>query len=69
MTAQSRLTIGFDRAAGDAVDHLAGHLEMTKGDVVNRAVKLYKLVQDDLDAGNRLAMVAPDGTVTQITLL
>lgn len=44
-------------------------LRMSKVDIVNRAVTLYHMYEQETRGGNRLAVLKPDGTIEAIRVL
>lgn len=43
--------------------------DISIGEGVRRATAVWKFVEDEIAAGNKLAVVEPDGTVRPVTLL
>lgn len=44
-------------------------LQMNKVDIVNRAVTMYHMYEQETRDGNRLAILKPDGTIEAIRVL
>lgn len=58
--ATDRITVALTNRVSLDLDDLRGRTELSKTDAVNRAISLYRLVAEQLDAGRKLAFVDPE---------
>lgn len=65
-----RITVSLTRRSSLELAELSDSTGMTKTDLVNRSIGLYKLMMDKLTKGFRLAFVDPtDGSVEIVHVL
>lgn len=64
-----RVTVGLVRDTDAALDFLAEHTGLSKADIVNRAVQLYRFTEQSAIDGAHLALIQPDGSVDRLELL
>lgn len=67
--ATQRITVGLIPKTWDSLDWLVAQTGMSKTDVINRAVQLYRFTEQAAAEGSRLALIRPDGTVNQVHIL
>lgn len=69
VTTAARITVGLIPKAVEALDWLAQRTGMTKTDLVNRAVQLYRFTEESQVNGAYLALVHADGSHSRVTVL
>lgn len=69
VTIAARITVGLIPKAIDALEWLAERTGMTKTDLVNRAVQLYRFTEESQVDGSYLAIVHADGSHSRVTVL
>lgn len=65
-TATERITIGLTRRSSQDLADLSESSGMSKTDIVNRALGLYKLMTDKTVDGVKLAFLDPSGKSVEI---
>lgn len=64
--AVDRITVALVRKAGDDLHALQERTDLSKTDLVNRAISLYKFIEDQIQAGNELLVRDPKTKDTQL---
>lgn len=64
--AADRITVALVRKAGDDLQDLQDKTGLSKTDLVNRAISLYKFIEDQTEAGNELLVRDPKTKDTQL---
>jgi hypothetical protein len=67
--AVDRITVALVRKAGDDLQALQERTDLSKTDLVNRAISLYKFIEDQIEAGNELLIRDPETKNTQLIRL
>lgn len=65
-TSAERITVGLTRRVSEELTDLAEQTGMSKTDLVNRAVSLYRLTMAKADEGQQLAFVDHDRSSVEI---
>lgn len=70
MSAESvRLSVNLSVKSAESITDLMDRKDVKLTEAVRRAIAVWKFVEDEVAAGNQLAVVEPDGTVRRLTLL
>jgi hypothetical protein len=64
--AVDRITVALVRRAGDDLQELQERTGLSKTDLVNRAISLYKFVEDQTEEGKELLVRDPKSKDTQL---
>lgn len=64
-----RITVGLTRRVSQELTDMADETGMSKTDLVNRALSLYRLITDKTNDGYQLALVGRDGEVEIVHIL
>lgn len=64
-----RLTTNLTRRSSEALTYLHETEEMSKTDVINRALQLYQFTVQSRERGENLAVVKSDGSVMKLHLI
>ncbi len=65
----TRLNVNLIKRSADALDTVTRLTELTKTDVVNRALQLLEYWESEQAKGNRWLLQLPDGSATEVRLL
>ena len=65
----TRITVGLIPKVEADLASLSTDLGMSKADIINRAITLYRFVQDELGAGGGILVQDTAGEVERIRLL
>jgi len=57
-----RITVGLTRRSADELDSLQQQTGLSKTDLVNRSIGMYKFLGDQIERGRELLVHDPDGT-------
>jgi hypothetical protein len=52
-----------------ALNELVELLSLSKTDVINRAIQLYRMIENERGNGNELLLRDPDGQIAKVTIL
>lgn len=63
-TAEStdRITVGLTRRSSEELDQLQNDIGLSKTDLVNRSIGLYKFVMDQINSGSSIVIRDAEGT-------
>ncbi len=65
----ARISINLNMHAVAALEALTKSQGFNKTDTINRALQVYAFIQEELDAGNDIATVGPDGEIMKVCIL
>ena len=65
-TVRNRITVGLIKKADEALDELSSDTGLSKSDLVNRALQLYKFIEDEKAKGNTIWVHTPDDKAAQV---
>lgn len=69
MRDKRRLVVELNRRSSDDLDKSCEREELNKTTIVNRALQVYTLIQDHLEAGGVVVLVDTEGNHKELTLL
>lgn len=64
-----RMTINLTAMAAQALNELQQKLELSKTDVINRAVQVYAFIEKEDSKGKELYLRSPDGTLERVHIV
>lgn len=67
----TRTTVNLIRRSVDALDELHASLDLSKTDIINRSIQVYRFLQELMDenGGSSIVVVRKDGSVERIHIL
>lgn len=68
-TSAERITVGLTRRVSQELSDMSDETGMSKTDLVNRAISLYRLITGKTDNGYQLALIGRDGEAEIIHIL
>lgn len=64
-----RLNVNLNQETADALKEIADEAGISLTEAVRRAISVYKFVDDEIESGNRVQTVNPNGEVRQLVLM
>ncbi len=64
-----RLNVNLNQETADALKEIADDAGISLTEAVRRAISVYKFVDDEIESGNRVQTVNPNGEVRQLVLM
>jgi hypothetical protein len=64
-----RLSVNISPATAEAFRALMARRELTATEGVRRAIAVWKFIEDEVAAGNEVAVIEADGSLRKVTLL
>jgi len=64
-----RLSVNVSGETAEAFRSLIARKGLSVTEGVRRAIMVWKFIEDEIAAGNALAVIEPDGAIRKVTLL
>lgn len=64
-----RITVSMTRETTAALDELTARRECSITEGIRRAVAVWKFAEDEIAAGNKIAVIGPGGKIREVVLL